>query len=160
MFLYLANIIGKTGAEAETPILWTSDTKNWLWKKPWCWEKLKAGGDRDRGWDGWMASPTRWTWVWASSRNWWWTGRLGMLQSMGSHRVRHNWATELRRTRVFGKTSKSTLRKHQKRHGLPLNDVLVQDGEFTATTDLTLEHDWAADPHRMQTFSNFHFTYL
>ena len=55
------------------------------WKRPWCWERLKAGeeGD-DRGWDGWMASPTQWTWVWVSSGSWRWTGRPGMLQSMGS----------------------------------------------------------------------------
>ena len=66
------------------------------WKRPWCWERLKAGGEGDnRGWDGWMASPTRWTWVWVNSRNWWWTGRPGMLWFMGSQRVRHDWATEL-----------------------------------------------------------------
>ena len=54
------------------------------WKRPWCWERLKAGGQGDdRGWDGWMASLTRWTWVWASSRSWWWTGRPGILQTMG-----------------------------------------------------------------------------
>ena len=66
------------------------------WKRPWCWERLKAGeeGD-DKGWDSWMASPTWWTWVWASSGRWWWTGRPGVLQSMGLQRVRHNWATEL-----------------------------------------------------------------
>ena len=65
-------------------------------KRPWCWKRLKAGGEGDdRGWDGWMASPTRWTWVWGSSRSWWWTGRPGMLQSMGSQRVRHDWSTEL-----------------------------------------------------------------
>ena len=53
-------------------------------KRPWCWERLKAGreGD-DRGWDGWISSPTRWTWVWASSASWWWTGRPGMLRFMG-----------------------------------------------------------------------------
>ena len=58
--------------------------------------KIKGGrkGD-DRGWDGWMASPIRWTWVWVSSRSWWWTGWPGVLQSMGSQRVRHNWVTEL-----------------------------------------------------------------
>ena len=51
-----------------------------LWKRPWCWERLKAGGEGDdRGWDGWMASPTRWTWVWAISRSWWWTGKPDML---------------------------------------------------------------------------------
>ena len=56
------------------------------WKSPWCWERLKAGGERDnRGWDGWMASPARWTRVWASSRSWWWTGKPGMLQPMGSY---------------------------------------------------------------------------
>ena len=55
------------------------------WKRPWCWERLRAGGEGDnRGWDGWMASPTQRTWVWASSRSWWWTGRPGVLQSMGS----------------------------------------------------------------------------
>ena len=56
---------------------------------------LKAGEGDNRGWDGWMASPTRWTWVWASSGNWWWTGKPSALQSMGSQRVRHDWVTEL-----------------------------------------------------------------
>ena len=59
-----------------------------LWKRPWCWERLKAGGEGDdRGWDGWMASSTQWTWVWASSRSWRWTGKPGVLQSTGSQRV-------------------------------------------------------------------------
>ena len=66
------------------------------WKRPWCWERLKEGGEgEDRGWDGWMASLTQWTWVWVNSGNWWWTGRPGMLQSMGSQRVGHHWETEL-----------------------------------------------------------------
>ena len=65
------------------------------WKRPWCWERLKAGGERfDRGWNGWMASLTWWTWVWASSGSWWWTGKLGMLQSMGSQTFGHDMATE------------------------------------------------------------------
>ena len=60
------------------------------------WERLKAGGKGDdRGWDGWMASLTQWTWIWVSSGSWWWTGRPGVLQSMGSQRVGHDWATEL-----------------------------------------------------------------
>ena len=65
-------------------------------KRPWCWERLRVGreGD-DRGWDGWMASPTQWTWVCVNSGSWWWTGRPGVRQSMGSQRVRHNWAAEL-----------------------------------------------------------------
>ena len=63
------------------------------WKRPWCWERLKAGRKGDnRGWDG---SPTRWTWVWVISGNWWWTGKPDLLKSMGSQRVRHDWATEL-----------------------------------------------------------------
>ena len=67
------------------------------WKRPWCWERLKARGEGDdRGWDGWMASPTQCTWIWVNSGSWWWTGRPGMLQSMGSQRVGHNWATELK----------------------------------------------------------------
>ena len=65
------------------------------WKRPWCWGRLKAGEGDDRGWDGWMASPIWWTSVWASSRSWWWTGKPGMLQSTGSKRVGHDWATEL-----------------------------------------------------------------
>ena len=65
-------------------------------KRSWCWERLKPGkeGD-DRGWDGWMASPTQWMWIWISSRSWWWTGKPSMLQSTGLQRVGHNWATEL-----------------------------------------------------------------
>ena len=66
------------------------------WKRPWCWELLKAGGEGiNRKWDGWMASPTQWTWVWASSGSWWWTEKSGVLQSMGSQRIRHDWVTEL-----------------------------------------------------------------
>ena len=66
------------------------------WKRPWCWERLGAGGEGgDRGWDGWMASLPRWTWVWVNSGSWWWTGRTGVLQFMGSQRVQHDWATEL-----------------------------------------------------------------
>ena len=66
------------------------------WKRLWCWEGLGAGGEGDdRGWDGWMASLTRWTWVSVNSRSWWWTGRPGVLQFMGLQRVGHDWATEL-----------------------------------------------------------------
>ena len=66
------------------------------WKRLWCWEGLRAWGEGDdRGWDGWMASLTQWTWVWVNSGSWWWTGRTGMLWFMGSQRVGHNWATEL-----------------------------------------------------------------
>ena len=66
------------------------------WKRLWCWEGLRAGGEGDdRGWDGWTASLTRWTWVWVNSGSWWWTGRPGMLRFMGWQRVGHYWAAEL-----------------------------------------------------------------
>ena len=86
---------GRTDAEAETPVLWPPATKSWLIRKPWCWDRLKAGreGD-DQRWDGWIASPTWWTWVWASCRSWWWTGKPGVLQSTGSQRVGQDWVTE------------------------------------------------------------------
>ena len=88
--------IGRTDVEAETPILWPSDSQSLLnWKKSWYWERLKAGGEKgNRRWDGWMASPTQRTWVWAHSGRWWRTGRPGVLQSMGLQRVGHNLATE------------------------------------------------------------------
>ena len=79
---------------------WNSNTlATWCkelthWKRPWCWLRLKAGGEGDdQGWDDWMASLTRWTWVWAGSGSWWWTGNPGVLQSW-SPRVKHDW-TEL-----------------------------------------------------------------
>ena len=65
-------------------------------EKPWCWEKLKAGGEGDsRGWDGWMASPTQWRWFWVNSESWWWTGRPGVLQSIGLWWVERDWESEL-----------------------------------------------------------------
>ena len=79
-------LIGKSDAEAETPNTldtWCKELTHL--KRPWCWERLKAGGEwEDRGWYGWTASPTLWTWVWAGSSNWWWTGKPRVLQSMGS----------------------------------------------------------------------------
>ena len=93
--------------------IWNINRKNWcwrwnsktlatwceeltLWKRLWCWERLKVGGEGDdRGWDGLVASPTWWTWVWVSSKSWWWKGKSGRLQSTEVHRVGYNWATEL-----------------------------------------------------------------
>ena len=87
----------------KLPILWPPNVKNWLIGKDGCWERLRAGGEGDdRGWDGWMASPTLRTWVWVNSRSWWWTGRPGMLQFMELQRVRHNWATEQQQGRARG----------------------------------------------------------
>ena len=72
------------------------------WKRPWCWERLRAGGEGDdRGWDGWMASLTQWTRVWVDSGSWWWTGRPGVLRFMESQRVGHDWATELNWTELL-----------------------------------------------------------
>ena len=79
-------------------------------KRPWCWEVLKAGREADsRGWDDWMASRTRWTWVWVSSRTWWCTGKPGVLQSKGSQRVGHDRTTELNWTELnWGALSETT----------------------------------------------------
>ena len=89
--------IGRTDAEAETPVLWLRDVKDWLiWKDPDAgkdWRQEEKGITPDEM--NWMASPTQWTWVWVNSGIWWWTGRPGMLQSMASQGVGHNRATEL-----------------------------------------------------------------
>ena len=83
--------IGRTDAKVET-----LHVKLTHWKRPWCWDGLGAGGEGDdKGWDGWMASLTWWTWVWINSGSWWWTGRPGVLRFIGSQRVGHDWATEL-----------------------------------------------------------------
>ena len=95
---------------------WNSNTlATWCkepthWKRPWCWEILKVGEEgANRGWDGWMASPTWWTWVWVSSGSWWWTGKPGVLKSMRSQRVGYNWALELNWTDMVleARTSKT-----------------------------------------------------
>ena len=88
--------IGRTDAEAETPIFWPPDAKNWLnGKDPDAGKDWRQEEKGMTGWDCWMVSWTQWTWVWASSKSWWWTGKPGVLQSMGSQRVGHNWASEL-----------------------------------------------------------------
>ena len=88
-------LIGRTDAEAESPKLWPPDVKNWLWKRPWCWKRLKAGGEGgDRGWDGRMAPMTQQTWVWTGSWRWWGTGKPGVLQSTASESAGHDQATE------------------------------------------------------------------
>ena len=89
--------IGRTDAWSwNSNTLATSCKELTRWKRPWCWEGLGAGGEGDdRGWDGWMASPTQWTWVWVNSGSWWWTGRPGVLRFVGSQRVGHDWAIEL-----------------------------------------------------------------
>ena len=94
--------IGSTGAEAETPTLATWCEELTHWKRPWCWKRLKAGGEEgDRGWNDWMTSLIEWTWVWASFGRWWRTGKPAVLQSMGSQRVRYNWAIEQQQWGLF-----------------------------------------------------------
>ena len=100
---------GDQTSQSQRKSVLTINWKDWCWswnsntlaswckelshvKRPWCWERLKVGDERDdRGWDGWMASPTQWTWVWVSFGGRWWTGKPGVLQSMGSQRVGHDW---------------------------------------------------------------------
>ena len=92
---------GRTDAKAETPVLWPSHAELTHWKRLWCWEGLGTGGEGDdRRWNGWMASLTRWTWVWVNSGSWWWTGRPGVLRFMELQRVGHDWATELNLTEM------------------------------------------------------------
>ena len=115
------DFFGRNDAKAEAPVLWPPHGKSWLVGKDWCWDGLGAGGEGDdRGWDGWMASLNWWTWVWVNSGSWWWTGRPGVLQFMGSQRVGHDWATELNWLNFSGK--KECWKKdidfgEQKRHG-------------------------------------------
>ena len=79
---------------SNTLATWCEELAHWI--RPWCWERLKAEGEGDdRGWDGWMASLTPWTWVWASSSSWWWTRKPDMLQAMGLQRIGHSWMIEL-----------------------------------------------------------------
>ena len=90
------SFIGRTDVKSWSSITlatWCKELTHW--KRPWCWERLKAGGEGDnREWDGWMTPLTWCMWVWASSGRWWRTGKPGVLQSMGSQRIRQDWATE------------------------------------------------------------------
>ena len=107
---YRRSVLGihwRTDAEAATPILWPPHAKNWLIGKDpnagkdWRWEEEGT----TRVWDGWMASPTWWTWVWVDSRSWWWTRRPSVLRFMGSQRVGHHWAIELNWTWLLNTSS-------------------------------------------------------
>ena len=93
----------RNDAEAETPVLWPHHAKSWLIGKDSDvgrdWGRKEKG---TTGWDGWVVSPTRWTWVWVNSGRWWWTGRPGVLWFMGSQRVRHDWAELTEVSKVKG----------------------------------------------------------
>ena len=102
--------IGRTDVEAETSLAtWCKELTHL--KRPWCWERLRAGGEGDnRGWDDWMASLTQWTWIWADPCSWWWIGRAGVLWFMGSQRVRHDWVTELNWTTLGGESGRCVVK--------------------------------------------------
>ena len=127
------------------------------WKRSWCWERLKVGGEGDdRGWDGWMASQTQWTWVWVNSGSWWWTGRPGMLQSMGSQRVRYDWATELNVfKKQFCKNSKAWkvnwgCHPYADHPSCPHHPNCGSAGGIKAFTEHSLE---TSPPERLKSFS-------
>ena len=91
-WIFIEGLMLKLKLQYFGHLMWRTDSL----ERPWCWERLKAGGEGDnREWDGWMTSLTRWTWVWASSRSWWWTGKPAVLQPMVLQRVRQDWMTEL-----------------------------------------------------------------
>ena len=117
--------IGRTDADSNTLATWCEELTHW--KIPWYWERIMAGGEGDdRGGDGWMALPTRWTWDWASPVSWWWTGKPGVLQSMGSQRVGHNWATKVNRDQ--GNT-KSEWSIQQLPTGVAITGSWLEDGK-------------------------------
>ena len=125
--------IGRTDVEAETPILWPSDAKSWLiWKDPDAgkdWRQEEKGMTEDERWlDG---ITNSWTWIWVDSGSWWWTGRPGILQSMGSQRVRHDWTIELNWT-----DSPSDTAQHQ-------------------VVSLVLNHQCAKSTQKMEKFLTF-----
>ena len=126
------NTLGVLGVNSNT---WWEELTHWT--RPWCWERLKAGGERaDRGWDGWMASSTQWKWIWASSVRWWWTGKPGVLQSMGLKELNLNWWTQYG---VFSKIKKELLYSS----GIPLLGIypkqLKQDVEDISTLSCSLQ---------------------
>jgi len=98
------------------------------WKRLWCWEGLGAGGEGDhRGWDGWMASLTRWTWVWVNSGSWWRTGRPGVLWFMGLQRVGHDWETKLNWTELMYNSTLFTYIMPGGGHGNPLQYFCLEN---------------------------------
>ena len=121
------------------------------WKRPWCWERLSAGGEGDdRGWDGWMASLTQWTWVWVDSGRWWWTARSGVLQFMGSQWVGHNWVTKLNWYQLFlviyslGNQTGQYKAKQLQWCSLSCWAGYLQGPESTGSIALVGEYEWDA----------------
>ena len=120
------NIHWKDWCWSKTPILWQPDVKNWLIRKDtdagkdWRWKEKGTAEDA-----AWMLSRTRWTWVWASYGSWWWTGRPGMLKSMGSQRVKHDWATGLNLTMKENKAGEGWGNKMERGVLLPIQLQMI-----------------------------------
>ena len=134
--------IKRTDVEADTPIVWPPDVKNWLtWKDP---DGGKDWRQEEKGMkDGWMASPTQWTYIWVNCGSWWWTGRPGVLQPLASQRVGHNWTTELNRTNW--KSSGEVKRKHHEIDHIPESFLLTSPWRCNAcTTRKNPESEWSA----------------
>ena len=121
-------------------------------KRPWWWERSRAGGEGDdRGWDSWMASPTQWTWVWVDSGSWWWTSRPGVLRFMGLQIVWHDRATELNWEpwgKSCGKESTCQIRRHRfDPWSRRIHSATEQPSQCATTIELVL---WSpGDPHQV-----------
>ena len=127
------------GWSSNTLATWWEELTHW--KRSWCWVILKAGGEGgDKGWDGWMASPIQWTWVWASSGRWWGTVRPGVLQSVGLQRVRHDWVTEHHLPNIINKIF--LFPNTMKSEGLVLlwhpNEQVLQNGNALVWKQITM----------------------
>ena len=141
------------------------------WKRPWCWEGLKAGEGDDRGWDGCMASLIQQTWVWVNSRSWWWTGRPGMLQSVSeSDRTEQlNWTLHMHRGKCVSKcdqvkqrlfpwfcvveqSNKAEVQAHGEGRGLGGESVVTQQTVYCSRSQIT--HLWEQSAVRAQTHSD------
>ena len=122
---------------SNTLVTWCEELTHW--KRHWCRERLKAEEGDDRGWDGWTASPTQWTWVWANSGSWWWTGKPDVLQSIRLQRVGHYWATELNWETEL--TSPSKLSSPSLILGAS-SWVLPNHPDFTPAIVLSFQEEW------------------
>ena len=115
LFLKLSALKDVVAWNTNTLATWCGELTHL--KKPWCWERLRAGGEGDdRGWDGWMASTTKWTWVWVDPRSRWWTGRPGVPPFMESQRVGHDWATALNHSSSVHFSSRQRSKQHIRFH--------------------------------------------